>query len=270
MLTEERPPKGRTTNAKLGPHRLGYLVIAVLLVLIAAGSACRRAVPISETFQRIDSSGPPFVAKEPLQYRATRVTNSGLDATTATTEQTGIARDGARRRMDVKIGGEDITLLELPEGRVLISQTRAVFARLRADESAGLPVTDDGPLSPDLSPERLVNQDNFEPEYHQLRTEQLNGRATTVYQVTLRTGTDRADTTIWIDDETGFPLKSEMTGSVGEVPQPAVYRTEIRDLILGPPPAAMFELPPGLREVGSADFWRPSNVTVPMARLRSK
>lgn len=230
----------------------------ILLALALAVSACRNSGNVNSVHQRIDSSGPPFVAKEPAQYRATRITTTAADGGAARPEQMGIARDGARWRMDLTVKGESITLLDLPEGRVLIARQRNVFARLRPDAPAGLPSTDDAPLTPDLSPERLLNQEDWRPDYAKLRPEQFNGRAVTIYQVTLRSGPDLTESQIWIDDETGFPLKTEATATIGGIRQPPGYVTEIRDLVLGPPPAGWFDVPPTAREISVEEFWQAS------------
>jgi hypothetical protein len=229
----------------------------MILLVTLAGSACRRSANVNTLHKRIDASGPPFVAKEPPQYRATRMTTtSAADGTAPAPEQVGIARDGPRWRMDLSVNGQAIILLDLPDGRVLIAPQRAVFTRLRPDEPSGLPLADDAPLTPDLSPERLLNQDELQPEYAKLRADQFNGRAVTVYQVTVRGSTDQTESVVWVDDETGFPLKNEITETIGGVRQPAVYVSEIRDLTLGPPPAGWFEVPAGYREVPSDQFWK--------------
>lgn len=259
MLRKERPPKGRTTNARPVPGLWSFLFLILLLALAVASAACSKSANVNSVHHRIDSSGPPFTAKEPPQYRATRsTTTTGADGGAATSEQVGIARDGARWRQDFTVKGEPITLLDLPEGRVLIARQRTVFARLRPDEPSGSPSVTDDSLAPDLSPERLLNQDDWRPEYAKLRADQFNGRAVTIYQVTLRSGADATESQIWIDDETGFPLKTEATATIGGVRQPPGYVTEIRDLVLGPPPAGWFDVPPAYREIGVAEFWQAS------------
>mgnify|MGYP000955721621 CR=1 FL=1 len=78
MRQEEEPPKGRTTNVSYAYAQI--FVGIVLLVLTATGSACRRSENVNAVYRRIDASAPPFTAKEPLQYRATRITTAGPDA----------------------------------------------------------------------------------------------------------------------------------------------------------------------------------------------
>jgi hypothetical protein len=227
------------------------------LSVTATGPACRRSANVNTFHKRIDASGPPFVAKEPPQYRATRITTTpATDGAPAVTDQVGIARDGAHWRTDFTVNSEAITLLDLPEGRVLIATQRAVFARLRPDEPSGSPPADDAPLAPDLSPERLLNQGDLHPEYARLRVDQFGGRPVTIYQITLRGATELTESVIWIDDETGFPLKNEVTETIGGVRQPAVYVSEIRDLTLGPSPAGWFEVPASYREVSTEQFWK--------------
>jgi outer membrane lipoprotein-sorting protein len=60
---------------------------------------------------------------------------------------------------------------------------------------------------------------------------------------------------LWVDDETGFPLKNELTQINGGVRQSNSFITEIRDLVIGPPPANWFEVPANFRELPITEFW---------------
>lgn len=224
------------------------LLLVYALGLTSCG-ACRKTAPSANT-NTSDSSVPLFVAREPAQYRATRITTYPGSAP----QQTGIARDGDRTRLDFTREGRQITLIETPAGRILVSNDRAVYARLRPDEAAITP-SDDQALAPDLSTARLLNQTDLKAAYQRVRTDHFGGRAVTIYQVNLGASDAMTESWLWIDDETGFPLKQELTQVTGGVRQPGSYVAEIRDLVIGPPPAGWFDIPTTFRETAVDEFW---------------
>ncbi|MEO6392625.1 MAG: hypothetical protein ABIP75_12285 [Pyrinomonadaceae bacterium] len=235
---------------KIGRHDLLVILSLTVLAFTTSCSSCRRNA-LSTNTNTSNSNAPPFVAREPAQYRATRVTTYAG----APPQQTAIARDGDRSRIDFTRDGKQFTLIETPAGRILVSNDRAVFARLRPDQAAITPSEDEA-LAPDLSTARLLNQTDLPADYRRLRTDQFGGRAVTVFQVTLGTGDTVTESVLWIDDETSFPLKQELAQITGGVRQPNPYITEIRELIIGPPPAGWFDIPAAFHETAVNEFWK--------------
>jgi hypothetical protein len=229
----------------------GGLVLAVALAVTIP--RCRRTAPDANNSNTAQPGGlRPFSSKEPLQYKATRVTT----APGTPPVQVGIARDGDRSRLDYTEARHAVTLLDLPNGRVLISADRRMFARLRAEEPAAPePSPDESAFAPDVSPERLNAQLAPQAEFRRLRAELFADRMATVYQIVFSHEADHTEALLWLDDETQFPLKTETYAVVGGVRQ-APEVMEIRDLTLGPPPPGWFDLPAGYAEVPAAEFWR--------------
>jgi hypothetical protein len=203
------------------------------------------------------SSTPPFATKEPERYQAVRVitTNGGAETTTAAApgSQTFIARDGDRRREDYEgAAGEKISYLQLPGGVYVLLHAKKLYAELKPENDGASANERSENVPPDFSPDKLLNQARPESLYERIGAENLNGRATVKYRVTVRgaTGASREVTTesiVWVDESLGMPVKSETT-STGGMASGARVTMELRD-IKETVDAGLFELPPDYRKV---------------------
>lgn len=220
------------------------------------GNASGAAGEISRT--------PPFATKEPERYQATMIQTSSFgdrapleDSSDLTTRQTLIVRDGERRRVDYELTpGMKVSFLQLPGGIFLLSPSKKIYAEIKPD--AGGDALDQAKgVSPDFSPDRLINESRAEARYEKLGREELNGRTITKYRVTTLGPAGEAqevttESLIWIDESLGMPVKSETT-LTNNAASPAKYTMEMRD-IRQEVDAALLELPPDYKRVETKDM----------------
>ena len=133
----------------------------------------------------------------------------------------------------------------------------ALRATRTAEEWAFLPRSVD--LLPPLLAERLLDGATSE-ELSRLPAERIAGRVAPGLRLTPaapQASVDHVD--VWVDEETGLPLKVEVWGTTG----PPAVSTEFVDVSLEPPPASMtrFVPPPGVTDM----FEGPTNVADPFS-----
>jgi hypothetical protein len=211
---------------------------------------------------------PPFSTKEPERYQATRIISSveNKDEPATMISKTLIARDGDKRREEYGPGTTGaVVYLEIPEGRFILSPAKKLYADL-GDASGNLDAfksesnADDSvigaPVSPDFSPERLLNETPRLARYEKLGSETINERAVTRYRVTARDASNGSNaggvTMIWIDDALGLPIRSETSSTTAE--HPAKLTVELRDLKDTVDPR-IFELPKDYEKVDYRRFF---------------
>lgn len=231
-------------------------LLCLLTVALALASCKRTDVSGNQNTANVPptsgkpSSLPPFQTKEPERYQATRVVTSSADAGGAS--QTFIARDGERRREEYETGeGRGVAYLELPEARYVLLPAKKLYAELKTETGRGAPVP------PDFSPERLLNESRPETVYERLGEENLDGRQTVKYRVTVRdAGRAPVETLIWIDERLGMPVRSETTSPGARVTM------ELRD-VKETVDAGLFELPPDYKRVAPEEIFAQAEGRVP-------
>ena len=170
-----------------------------------------------------------------------------------TTSQVFVARDGDLRREDYELGpGVKVSFLQLPTGRYRLLHSKKIYAELGAEEGTGAPGQAQN-VPPDFSPDRLLNTSRTEAHYEKLGTEELNGRMTTKYRVTVRSATGEAgdastENLVWVDESLGVPVRTESSS-----PDGSRYTMELRDIKLDVE-ASRFALPADYRKVASKDI----------------
>ena len=117
-------------------------------------------------------------------------------------------------------------------------------------------------------PRRLAyrRRPNFGELLPRFVAETVNGRATMKYRVTLKgkTGAGNEITTeslVWVDENLGMPVKSEMT-STGNGASGTHVTMELRD-IKETVDSSVFELPPDYRKVEARDIFAQLKQTSP-------
>ena len=236
------------------------LALLSLLTLVLAAASCKRSGVAEETNQNsarppaasgAASSVPPFATKEPERYQATRVVTSNGDAGGGES-RTLIARDGDRRREEyVEGAGERVAYLQLPEGSYVLVPAKKLYAELKTEAGNNGGGAHAPSLPPDFSPERLLNEARPETLYERLGEENLNGRATVKYRVTVRgqkNGTVTSESLVWVDEGFGMPIKTETTAAGSRI------TTELRD-IKETVDAGLLELPPDYKRVAPAELF---------------
>jgi hypothetical protein len=193
--------------------------------------------------------------REPERYRATVVISAqtaGGDQASALPQLTAeVARDGANRRVAFKLpNGEPLIYLDRTDKRYVILPNRKQYGDLTA-EATGFDVQHL------MTPGQLVAFLQKQPGYERVGDEQVNGRMAEKYRyaTTAKTGTQAGDvnseTYVYVDKDTGLPLRSEMlsqtSGNVQGVKALKVI-TEMRDIQTDVDPRA-FEIPQGFSQV---------------------
>ena len=218
-----------------------------LLTLALAAASCKRA-DVSGNQNSANapaasgkpSSVPPFATKEPERYQATQVMTGGEGD--GSSSETFIARDGERRREEYGEGAGRRVYIELPEGRYMLLPSKKLYAEVNTKTGSR---GGGAEVPPDFSPEKLLNESRPETVYERLGEENVNGRQTVKYRVTVRdpeTGPTLIESLIWVDERLGMPVKSETTSFGTHVTM------ELRDL-RETVDARLFELPADYKKV---------------------
>jgi hypothetical protein len=228
------------------------ILVALLAALLAAGAAAYMKWPyVLESFRKTATTAPsgnqvfatpPFSTKEPDRYQATRVITTGEGAATQTYT---IARDGENRREETNNGA---VYLESRTGSFLLYPAGKLYADLNADSGE----TVDAQRNGDFSPDRLLHETSSEARYQLLGSESLAGRKTTKYKVAPADWHGESTVgLIWVDDELGMPIKSEMVSTNSEAPLKVTM--ELREIRLDVDPR-LFELPADYTKVSVRDL----------------
>jgi hypothetical protein len=199
-----------------------------------------------------------IAAKEPNTYRATLVftaeTEGGEKTMGIPTLSAEVARSGDDRRLQFKLpDGSDLIYLDHQGVPYAIAPARKQYAELT-------PAATGFQLHKLMSPGQLVAYLDKLQGIEFVGEEPLNGRTALKYRYsrTSRTGTSAGDVStesfIYIDKETGLPLRAELfseaSGNVQGVKGAKVV-AEMRNITTNVEPG-YFEVPPGLSKVPEA------------------
>jgi hypothetical protein len=266
----------KSINAADKDNRARALFVSLLLLTLAVSAAsCKRSEKAGNANEEgaavrktaSETTGPPpFSTKEPERYQAKMVLTSGLGEESnipgmkgLATAETLITRDGEKRRVDTEIvRGMKVSYLQLASGRYMLVPAKKIYTEFNPNGEGGNPASSKG-MSPDFAPDKLLNQSMGGASYEKLGAEDLNGRATVKYRVTVggQPGAAQAAKTeslIWIDEALGMPVKFEST-SVGGPRNGAKYTMELRDIKLDVDPS-LFEVPTDYKKVDYKEYSR--------------
>jgi len=250
------------------PQLISFLVISLLGL---AGSACQRADTNANTNTNLTananlsptnanaslSPAPATVsaAREPEKYRAVLVlsaeTEGGQKTIGIPSLSAEVARNGADRRVAFKLpDGSDLIYLDHAGTQYVIAPSRKQYAEL-TPEATGFQ------LHKLMTPGQLVSYLEKLKGVEAVGEEPINGRTALKYRYSLtsKTGTSagdvKTDSFVYIDKETGLPLRTELlseaSGNVQGV-KAAKIVAELRDINTDVDPA-FFEVPAGLNKV---------------------
>lgn len=203
------------------------------------------------------SPTPPSViaAKEPDKYRATLVfsaeTEGGEKTVGIPTLSAEVARNGADRRVSFKLpDGSDLIYLEQGGKHIVIAPGRKQYAEL-TPEATGFQ------LQKLMTPGQIVSYLEKQKGVERAGEETINGRMAEKYRYATTTNTSTSagqvstEAFVYVDKETGLPLKSELyteaSGNVQGV-KGAKIVAEMRD-ISTTVDDSLFQIPPGLNKV---------------------
>ena len=249
------------------------------IVLKIAGVVCLGTVWVCAGCQRVDTnananlslanantspiananvSAEPIssiAAREPERYQATLTfsaeTEGGQKTIGIPTLSAQVARNGADRRVAFKLpDGSDLVYLEKGDLHIVIAPARKQYAEL-TPEATGLQ------LQKLMTPGQLVARLEKLRGIERVGEESLNGRTAEKYRYAMRSntntqaGTVSTEAFVYVDKETGLPLRSELfTEASGEVQgvKGARIVAEMRDINTNVD-SSMFEVPTGYSKV---------------------
>src|SRR4029077_11235801 len=167
--------------------------------------------------------------------------------------QFSFARMGTDRRVSFKLPDPvgEVIYLEKSPLKYLIFPARNQYVELDPNELGFQ-------LGEVMSPAMLVARLKEKTQYEQIGTQTVNGRPAIEYRIKAaadthtKVGTAQADSLIYIDQETGLPVRSEIeaTSSSGAG---ARITTFAENLQLAPD-ASLFDVPTTMKKVSSADL----------------
>jgi len=196
-----------------------------------------------------------IAAREPERYQATLIfsaeTEGGQKTIGIPTLSAQVARNGADRRVAFKLpDGSDLVYLEKGDLHIVIAPARKQYAEL-TPEATGLQ------LQKLMTPGQLVARLEKLRGIERVGEESLNGRTAEKYRyattsnTNTQAGTVNTEAFVYVDKETGLPLRSELfTEASGEVQgvKGARIVAEMRDINTNVD-SSMFEVPTGYSKV---------------------
>ncbi|MGI8732503.1 MAG: hypothetical protein ACR2LM_04260 [Pyrinomonadaceae bacterium] len=247
-------------------------VIVCLVGLIAFSlviSACQPGTNVNNTNLLVNANTSPanvnsnvapvspsvIAAREPDAYRATLVlsaeTEGGQKTIGIPTLSAEVARSGADRRVSFKLpDGSDLIYLEKGGLHIVIAPARKQYAEL-TPEATGFQ------LQKLMTPGQLVARLEKLQGVEQVGEEAVNARPAMKYRyghvanTNTQAGSVSTEAFVFVDKETGLPLRSELyteaSGNVQGVKGAKVV-AEMRDISLVVDPT-LFEVPLGFNKV---------------------
>lgn len=271
-------------------HRAARSFIFPLLALAVLMSACQQSpttttsntstntttVNANTTATNTNSSttstttGSPIEAREPDKFSATITLKVEAQGTGQTNAIPALAADfvknGADRRVSFKFGNEQIIFLDSGSKRYVIAPNRKQYAEL-TPESTGFNV----PTV--MTPGQIINSVKGMSGCERQAEEQWNGRDATKYRCASKasTGTQAGEVTsetfVYIDKETGLPLRSESllaaSGSVQGVKNLKLV-TEMSNITTNAD-ASLFAEPQGMSKVAPEQVKQQVNLVIQAA-----
>lgn len=241
-------------------------ILAVALFMLGAilSSACATAGTNTATVSNSNAAAPapppapaPLEAREPDRYSvATTITvqpTGNAPQTNIPPMQFTFARITDQRRVSFKLPDPvgEVIYLEKPPLKYLIFPARNQYVELDPNE-LGFQL---GEL---MSPASAIQRLKEKSRYEMLGTETINGRTAVKYRFSgavdthTQAGTAQADSIVFVDQETGLPLRSEIdTSSTSGAGARIVTSTDNLQLTAD---AAMFEVPTAMKKVTSTEL----------------
>lgn len=271
-------------------YRINRFLVATVVALVAFASACQQNpattnsntttntanVNTNSNATNINANTPPISgatieAREPDKYSATitlKIEAQTEGKTNSTPPLTAdFVKNGADRRVAFKVPGDEIIFLDAGSKRYVIAPNRKQYAEL-TPESTGFNV----PTV--MTPGQMISSVKGMSGCEQQGEEPWNGRTATKYRCASKsnTGTQAgevsSETFVYIDKETGLPLRSESlissTGSVQGVKGVKLV-TEMSN-IKTDVDASQFAEPQGMSKVSPEQVKQQVNLVLQLAQ----
>lgn len=250
-------------------RRSNLLCLLFITLSILIGSACQRSDTTTTNANLINVNASPtnvnanlstaplstIVAREPEKYRAmlvlSAVTEGGEKTVGIPTISAEVARNGADRRLAFKLpDGSDLIYIEQGGKHLVLAPGRKQYAEL-TPEATGFQ------LQRLMTPGQIVSHLEKLKGVEKVGEETINGRLADKYRYANTSNTNTSagqvntEAFVFVDKETGLPLKSELyseaTGNVQGV-RGAKIVAEMRD-ISTTVDDSLFQVPAGLNKV---------------------
>ena len=254
-----------TTNLNQKISKVLILVSVLLGMFISAckpientnvnGNANAQPANANANISSSSETGPSINAREPEKYSATLVfsveTQGNDKAIGIPSLSVQVARNGADRRVEFKLpDGTPLVYLDHDNRSYVIAPSRKQYAELTKEATGIQPqkLMTAGQIVSDLKDRKGVER---------VGEEQVNGRTAEKYRYSTSKSTNtkvgevKAEAFVFIDKETGLPLRSELNAeSSGDVKGVNAARViaEMRD-IKTDTDASLFEIPAGYSQV---------------------
>jgi hypothetical protein len=203
----------------------------------------------------VSTAPSTLAAKEPDRYRATLVlsaeTEGGEKTLGIPTLSAEVAKDGSNRRLAFKLpDGSDLIYIENNGVHYAVAPARKQYAEL-TPEATGFQ------LHRLMTPGQLVGYLDRLQGIQLVGEENLNGRTAIKYryarsdQTQTSAGEVKTESFVFIDKDTGLPLRAELFGEASGNVQGAKGATvvaEMRDISTDVDPS-LFEVPEGMNKV---------------------
>jgi outer membrane lipoprotein-sorting protein len=245
------------------------ICLLAIALFVLSGSACQRAdtnvnanlsanantSPANANANLSPEATSVIAAREPEKYRAVLVfsaeTEGGQKTVGIPTLSAEVARNGADRRVSFKLpDGSDLIYLEQGDKHIVIAPSRKQYAEL-TPEATGFQ------LQKLMTPGQLVSYLEKLKGVERVGDETINGRTADKYRYATTTNTSTSagqvntEAFIYVDKETGLPLRSELyTEASGDVQgvKGAKIVAEMRDISTNIDDS-LFQVPAGLNKV---------------------
>ena len=242
-------------------------LLVCLASILLGSTACQRTdnsnanlsnantAPVNANTNTSPVSAVIIATREPEQYRATLVlsaeTEGGEKTVGIPSLSAEIARNGADRRVAFKLpDGSDLIYLEVGGKHMVVAPARRQYAEL-TPEATGVQI------QKLMTPGQIVSYLDKLKGVERVGEETLGGRVAEKYRyaTTANTSTSagqvNAEAFVFVDKETGLPLRSELyteaSGNVQGV-KGAKIVAEMRDINTTVDPT-LFQIPPGMNKV---------------------
>lgn len=206
----------------------------LLLVMALMLTACRDDAPVTNANapaanrngnQAVTATAPPFSTQEPPRYRARIVQQTTFANQTSTPlagvggllrRETLVARDGEKKRLELERvpgTGVRIVYLYLPAGSYALLPAAKIYAALKPESSGAKNSANANAANDSGAFEKLLNEQLPGTTYQKIGAENVNGRAATkwVGRTVNAEQNIASETTIWVDDALGIPIRQETT-----------------------------------------------------------
>jgi hypothetical protein len=240
------------------------LVMVALTVLAASGcttAGTSTTNSVNSNASTATAPAPPrattLETREPETYS---VTNTISIQPTGNSPQANVppmqfsfARMGTDRRVSFKLPDPvgEVVYLEKAPLKYLIFPARNQYVELDPNELGFA-------LGDVMSPASVIDRLKQRAQYEQIGTDTLNGRTAIKYRfrgaadTRTQAGTAQADSIVYVDQETGLPLRTEIDTTTSSGAGARIVT--VADGLQFAPEASLFEVPTAMKKVTSAEL----------------